>query len=113
MRPIGIAVIGAGPWGLTLTGAFARLPDAAIRWICDLDEERRRRAGVVHADARLTSDADEAFRDPAVEAVVVAVDPARHHPVAMRALEAGKHVFVEKPLALTVHDAEALHAAAQ
>ena len=112
MHPIGIAVIGAGPWGLTLTGAFARLPEADVRWICELDDERRQRAGAVHPDARLTGDADEALRDPAVKAVVVAVDPARHHPVAMRALEAGKHLFVEKPLALTVNDAQALHAAA-
>jgi predicted dehydrogenase len=112
MRPIGIAVIGAGPWGLTLTGAFARLPEIEIRWICELDQERRHRAGAVHPDARLTGDVDEALRDPAVKAVVVAVDPARHHPVGLSALAAGKHVFVEKPLALSAHDAAAMHAAA-
>jgi len=105
-------VIGAGPWGLTLTGAFARLPEVDIRWICELDEERLARAGTVHSAAKLTRNADEALRDPEVHAVVVAVEPARHHVVGMRALEADKHLFVEKPLALSARDAEELRAAA-
>jgi len=112
MPAIGIAVIGAGPWGQTLTGAFAGLSEARVRWICELDDERRARAGAAHPDARLTGDADEALRDPAVTAVVVAVEPARHHDVAMRVLAAGKHVFVEKPLAQSVREASAVHQAA-
>ncbi|HXU00479.1 MAG TPA: Gfo/Idh/MocA family oxidoreductase [Polyangia bacterium] len=112
MAPTGIAVIGAGPWGLTLTGAFASLPQVEVRWICDLDDDRRARAGAVHAAARLSADLDDALRDPGVAAVVVAVEPARHHAVGMRALAAGKHLFVEKPLALSARDAGALHAAA-
>src|SRR4051794_32221066 len=113
MRSVGIAVIGAGPWGVTLTGAFAKLPDAEVRWICELDEERRLRAGAMYPGVHLTSDADEALRDPAVKAVVVAGDPARHHPGGMRALAANKHLFVEKPLALTVRDAEEMDATAR
>jgi predicted dehydrogenase len=80
--------------------------------VCDLDEERRARAGTVHPDARVTADLDDALRDSEVAAVVVAVDPERHHAVAARALAAGKHLFVEKPLALSAHDADALRAAA-
>jgi len=112
MPAIGIAVIGAGPWGQTLTRAFAGVAGARVRWICELDDDRRARAGAAHPGVRLTGDADEALGDPAVTAVVVAVDPARHHEVAMRALAAGKHVFVEKPLALSVRDASAVHDAA-
>jgi predicted dehydrogenase len=112
MSAIGIAVVGAGPWGATLAGAFARLPQARLRWICELDEPRRTRAGVVHADVTLTANFEDALRDPEVAAVVVAVDPPRHHPVAIRALAAGKHVYVEKPLALSTRDAEELCAAA-
>ena len=112
MPAIGIAVIGAGPWGQTLTRAFAGLSEARVRWICELDDERRAQAGAAHPGARLTGDADEALHDPAVTAGVVAVDPARHHDVAMRVLAAGKHVFVEKPLALSVRDASAVHQAA-
>src|SRR5262245_1595594 len=110
--PIGIAVIGAGPWGQTLTRAFAGVADARVRWICELDDERRARAGAAHPGVRLTADAEEALGDPEVTAVVVAVDPARHHEVAMRVVAAGKHVFVEKPLALSVRDASAVHRAA-
>jgi predicted dehydrogenase len=106
MVPTGIAVVGAGPWGLTLTSAFARLAQVEVRWICELEEERRGRASAAHPDARLTADLDDALRDPDVAAVVVAVDPARHHAVSVRALEAGKHLFVEKPLALSVADAD-------
>ncbi len=112
MAPTGIAVIGAGPWGLTLTGAFASLPQVEVRWICDLDQDRRARAGAVHPDARVTADLDGALRDPGVAAVVVAVDSPRHHAVGMRALAAGKHLFVEKPLALSARDAGAMCAAA-
>jgi predicted dehydrogenase len=112
MPPIALAVIGAGPWGLTLANAFASLPQATVRWICELDERRRARASAAHPDARVTAALDEALSDGDVTGVVVAVEPARHHPIAMRALEADKHVFVEKPLALSARDAEQLCATA-
>jgi len=112
MSPLGIAVVGAGPWGLTLANAFARLPQLSIAWICDLEEDRRLRAQAAHPDARVTADLDDLLGDPNVAAVVVAVDPAGHHPVSMRALQAGKHLFVEKPLALSAHDAGEIRTAA-
>jgi predicted dehydrogenase len=112
MLATGIAVVGAGPWGLTLASAFAGLPQIDVRWICELDEERRARAGAAQPDARLTADLEDALRDPKVAAVVVAVDPARHHAVAMRALGGDKHLFVEKPLALSVADAREIQATA-
>jgi predicted dehydrogenase len=111
-RPVGIAVVGAGPWGLTLATAFGRLPEVNLRWICDLEDERRGRASMAHPDARVTGDLDDTLRDPDVAAVVVAVDPARHHGVSMRALDARKHLFVEKPLALSASDAEEIHTTA-
>ncbi|HEY7371476.1 MAG TPA: Gfo/Idh/MocA family oxidoreductase [Polyangia bacterium] len=112
MPPIALAVIGAGPWGLTLANAFASLPQATVRWICELDEGRRARASAAHPDAQVTGALDEALSDPAVGAVVVAVEPARHHAIAMRALAADKHVFVEKPLASSARDAEQVCATA-
>jgi predicted dehydrogenase len=112
MATTGIAVIGAGPWGLTLTNALANLPQVQLRWVCDLDEERRLRAAAAHPDARVTAALDDALRDPEVAAVVVAVDPGRHHAVGMRALAADKHLFVEKPLALSARDAGEMVAAA-
>jgi predicted dehydrogenase len=110
--PVGIAVVGAGPWGLTLASVFGRLPQVSLRWICDLEADQRARATAAHPDARVTADLDDALRDPDVAAVVVAVDPARHHAVSLRALDARKHLFVEKPLALSASDAEEIHATA-
>jgi predicted dehydrogenase len=112
MVPVGIAVVGAGPWGMTITGAMAGLRQVGIRWICELDHVRRARAAEAYPDARVTGDLDAALRDPEVAAVMVAVDPARHHAVGMRALQADKHVFVEKPMTLSADDARDLYAAA-
>jgi predicted dehydrogenase len=112
MVPIGIAVVGAGPWGMTLAGALADLRQMEVRWICELDDVRRGQAGAAHPRARVTGDLEEALRDPDVAAVVVAVDPVRHHAVAMRALEADKHLFIEKPMTLSTCDARDLCAVA-
>ncbi len=112
MSPVGIAIVGAGPWGLTLAGAFASLEQVRLRWICELDGERRGHAAAAHPHTRITDAVDEVVADPDVMAVVVAVEAARHHAVGMQALLARKHLFVEKPLALRAHDAEELCATA-
>jgi predicted dehydrogenase len=108
MNTVGVAVIGAGPWGGTLARAFARTAQAELRWICDLDEGRRAEAGAAHPGARITAAVDEALADPGVTAAIVAVNSPRHHSVGLRVLTAGRHLLVEKPLALSVADATAL-----
>jgi predicted dehydrogenase len=108
MNPVGVALIGAGPWGLTLGRAMARLPDVDLRWICELDPGRRAGAAGIASGARLTGVLDEVLADSGVAAAFVAVDSARHHPVGLRVLQADRHLMVEKPLALTVADASEL-----
>ena len=108
MNPVGVALIGAGPWGLTLGRAMARLPEVDLRWICELDPDRRAGAAGIASGARLTGKLDEVLADPSVTAAFVAVDSARHHPVGLRVLHADRHLMVEKPLALTVADASEL-----
>jgi predicted dehydrogenase len=112
MGPLGVAVIGAGPWGGTLARTFARIPGVELRWICDLDENRRSEAGAAHPAASITATVDDVLGDPAVAAAVVAVDAPRHHSVGLRVLSADRHLLVEKPLALSVADAAALCEAA-
>jgi predicted dehydrogenase len=112
MNPVGVALVGAGPWGLTLAQAFERVPGAQLRWICELDADSRARARQAHPRARVTVDLGEVLADPAVAAVAVAVDSARHYVVGMRVLDSNRHLFVEKPLALSAHEAAALHRAA-
>jgi predicted dehydrogenase len=113
MDPVGVALVGAGPWGLTLGRAMARLPEVELRWVCELDPARRAAAGEVAPRARLTGALDEALADPEVVAAFVAVDSARHHPVGLRVLRADRHLLVEKPLALRVADAVELSALAE
>lgn len=97
--PVGVAVVGLGYWGPHLLRVLADDPQAEVRWICDLDHERlmknRRRCPA----ARVTTDLDRVLGDPGVEAVLIATPVHSHYDLAARALEAGKHVFVEKPLA--------------
>jgi predicted dehydrogenase len=112
MVPVGIAVVGAGPWGATLARAFARLNTVKLRWICELDDERRARAGEAHPDVHATPYLDEIVADPQVAAVAVAVDSPQHRAVGMRVLEAGRHLFLEKPMALLASHAAELAAAA-
>jgi predicted dehydrogenase len=112
MNPVGVALVGAGPWGRTLARAFDRVPDAELRWICELDDDNRARARQAHPRARVTAELGEVLADAAVAAVAVAVDSARHHTVGMQVLDSNRHLFVEKPLAMSGLEAAALHRAA-
>ncbi|MDB4979595.1 MAG: putative oxidoreductase [Myxococcales bacterium] len=108
MAAIGVGVVGVGPWGLNLARAFARARGARLVAIADLDGERLARAGNAHADVRLTNDVEQLLATAGVDAVAVAVDSPRHEEVARRALVAGRHVLVEKPMALSVAAGEGL-----
>jgi predicted dehydrogenase len=108
MTTVGIA--GLGQWGSNLARNFHEL--ARLAWVCDLNEERRGTATARYPTARPTGDFDELLADDAVEAVVVATPVPTHADLARRALAAGKHVFVEKPMALGADEAEELVALA-
>jgi predicted dehydrogenase len=98
-EPIGAAVVGCGYWGPNLARNLAEAPEFRLCSLCDRDRETVRALGRAHPRARTTGDFEEVLRDDDVEAVVIATPPRTHHPLAKRALEAGKHVLVEKPLA--------------
>jgi len=104
VEPLGIAVVGAGYWGPNLVRNFGSAPGWRLRWLCDLDVARARTVLGEHSTATATADLAEALADPAVDAVAVATPADTHLAVAMAALEAGKHVLVEKPLAATRAD---------
>jgi len=112
MSELGVAVIGAGPWGATLARTFAKVPGVDLRWICELDNSRRAEAQRAHPHARVTETVDDVLADSAVAAAVVAVDAPRHHTVGLRVLSADRHLLVEKPMALSVADAVSLCEAA-
>ena len=106
-----VAVAGLGPWGANLARNFNEL--ARLAWVCDPSPERLEAAAARYPATRATSSFDELLADDAVEAVVVATPVPTHAELARRALAAGKHVFVEKPMALRADDAEALVALAE
>ena len=109
MTKVGLA--GLGYWGPNLARNFDEL--AELGWLCDLSDDHRARFASRYPRARLTGDFDEMLADDSLEAVVVATPVVTHADLARRALEAGKHVLVEKPPALTAGEAEDLVAAAE
>jgi predicted dehydrogenase len=104
---INVAVIGAGGWGKNLVRNFAALSECRLKTVCDLSEKTL--AGHKAAfKVGVTTNADEVLSDGELDAVVIATPAPTHFDVARKALEAGKHVYVEKPMTLSVADAEAL-----
>ncbi len=112
MGTIGLAVIGAGYWGPNLVRNAQATPGLRLEYLCDLDADRARRVLGDYSTVRVSDSLDEVLADPAVQAVAIATPAKTHLPVAMAALEAGKHVLVEKPLAATYAEGRALVEAA-
>ena len=105
-----IGQVGLGYWGPNLARNFDDLAD--LRWLCDLDPELRDRYGPRFPSARLTGRWEDLLEDPELEAVAIATPVPLHYPMAKEALEAGKHVFVEKPPAMRGAEMEELCALA-
>jgi predicted dehydrogenase len=107
-----IAVAGLGYWGPNLARNFAAIPDCELVWCCDTDLEALERIARSFPGVKLTGELDEVLADQSVDAVALATPVPTHASFAVRVLEAGKHCFVEKPLAQSVADAERVLAAA-
>jgi len=111
--PVTVGVVGLGYWGPNLARNFDRLPESELRWICDADESRRAALAPQVPGARQSGDLDELLADPELEAVAVATLVPSHPALCLKVLEAGKHCFVEKPLAQSVAEAEEVAKAAR
>lgn len=111
-QPLGIAVVGAGYWGPNLVRNFAASPDWDLRAICDLDEDRARSVAGGMPGVDVCTDLAAVLAREDVHAVAVATPARTHQAIVMAALAAGKHVLVEKPLADSVADGEAMVAEA-
>jgi predicted dehydrogenase len=111
LAPANVGIAGLGPWGSNLARNFNEL--ARLTWACDADEAKLAGAAARYPAARATTRFDDILEDEGVAAVVVATPVPTHADLARRALEAGKHVFVEKPMALAADDAEELVAIAE
>jgi len=98
LEPVRIGQAGLGAWGKNLVRNLDDL--AHLRWICDQTESRRNEFARRFPGARITPSFDEMLADDDLEAVVIATPVPTHYALARQALEAGKHVFVEKPPAM-------------
>jgi predicted dehydrogenase len=103
-----MAVVGAGYWGPNLVRNISQSPVAELKWVCDLDVARAARTIGRRADVAVTADVSEVLADPAVDAVAIATPSGTHLQLGLAALQAGKHVLIEKPLASTVDEGERL-----
>jgi predicted dehydrogenase len=101
-----VGLAGLGYWGPNLARNFDDL--AELAWLCDVSDEARSRFSPRYPRARMTADFDDLLADDSVQAVVVATPVPTHYELAKRALEAGKHVLVEKPPAMRSGEMEEL-----
>jgi predicted dehydrogenase len=104
--PVRVGVAGLGYWGPNLARNFAAIPGCDLRWLCDPSEEARARAAQTLPGASLTGEIADLLGDPELDAVVLATPVPTHAELAVRVARAGKHCFVEKPLATTAADAQ-------
>ncbi|WP_249011063.1 Gfo/Idh/MocA family protein [Conexibacter sp. DBS9H8] len=111
--PVRIGVAGLGYWGPNLARNFAGLPDAELVWLCDGSEAARARAALAHPGVAVTANLEDLLADDSLDAIALATPVPSHAELAIAVLEAGKHCFVEKPIAQSVADAERVLAAAQ
>jgi predicted dehydrogenase len=102
--PIGVALVGCGYWGPNLARNLSEVSEFRLHALCDRDSEPLRALGRKHPHAHTIADFDALLSDDLVEAVVIATPPTTHASLAKRALQAGKHVLVEKPLATNLSD---------
>jgi predicted dehydrogenase len=107
-RPIVLAQIGCGYWGPNLLRNFSALPGCTVRYVVDPSAERRRFVESNFPFSRAIETLQTALDDPSIDGVVIATPAASHFPLAKEVLDAGKHVFVEKPLATKVAEVDEL-----
>jgi predicted dehydrogenase len=110
--PLRTAVLGYGYWGPNLARNVATATGTRLSAICDVDPVACARASRLYPAARVTSDWDSVLSDEEMDAVIIALPVTLHHRFALEALQAGKHVLVEKPLARSVNECDELIEAA-
>lgn len=106
--PVKLGQIGVGYWGKNLLRNFASLPQAEVKRVCELNPTTRTKLQKQYPEIYFTDRYEELLDDPEIEGIVIATQTPLHYPTASKALEAGKHVFVEKPMAQTTREAEHL-----
>jgi predicted dehydrogenase len=109
---ITVAQIGCGYWGPNLLRNFSANPKCRVKWLADQSEQRQAYVRENYPQTQTTSRAEDLINDPEVDAIVVATPASTHFELTKSCLKAGKHVLVEKPLAMYTKEADELVALA-
>lgn len=113
VKQIKVAVIGLGPWGREILDQLGRLPQAEVAAICDHYPAMVRRSASKAPSATAVEDYKAVLVDPQIRAVIIATGSHEHQAIALDALQAGKHVYCEVPLAHTIEAARTIARAAR
>ena len=103
---ITVGVIGYGYWGPNLVRNFAEVPGGRVGFVTDLRSARLSQVTARYPATKVSTDYRDVINDPSVDAVAIATPVSTHHALSMAALDAGKHVIVEKPLAASLGEAK-------
>jgi len=103
-----IGIVGCGYWGPNLIRNFSSLSDCKVKTICDLDQNRLAHVKRLHQDVNVTTDFADIVNDDEITAVAIATHVNTHFPLAKKSLKAGKHTFIEKPMASSVAECKEL-----
>lgn len=108
MKHVSVGIVGLGYWGPNWLRNFAMLEGCELRWGCDLSSDRVTKFSRQYPAVRFSEKFEDLLQDPELHAIVLATPTSAHFPLAKAALEAGKHVLVEKPMTSTSKEAEEL-----
>jgi predicted dehydrogenase len=108
LRPLAIAVVGAGDWGKNLARNYAQIPECHLKYICDVDRNKLEQLKRQLPGTAITTRLNDILEDPDIEALVIATTAVTHYEICKVALQAGKHVYIEKPFVLKIAQAEEL-----
>jgi predicted dehydrogenase len=107
-KEINVGIIGCGYWGPLLVRNFKSLPDCKLKAVCDLNMERLKHVRALYPDIEGMTDTQQLLNAPNVDAVVIATPVKHHYSLAKASLLAGKHTFIEKPMASSSAECEEL-----
>jgi predicted dehydrogenase len=110
LRPLVMAQFGCGYWGPNLLRNFSAQPNCSVKYVVDGSQERRTFVESNFPRTKAVASNEEVLADPNVDAVIIATPAASHFALAKQALAAGKHVFVEKPMATKAAEVDELAA---
>ncbi|NIS77726.1 MAG: Gfo/Idh/MocA family oxidoreductase, partial [Deltaproteobacteria bacterium] len=108
-KTINVGVVGCGYWGPNLIRNFRAQAGCDVKRVCDLDVERLRHMKNLYPEVETTTEFSDLVEDKEIDAIAVATPVNTHFELAMKALEAGKHTFVEKPMAMSTSECDEMN----